>query len=79
MSDNLTPEQDLTFQTAGNIWPLITVSPRIHQCGEITNGVSVHEHAQGSFRGAWVMKFEDLQTWYLAAKAYREARGTTNE
>lgn len=77
MSD-LTSELDLTFKSAGNLLSHVTVSARVHRCAHITNGVSIREHDEGKpARGSWIIDFKDLEAWYLAAKAYRDAQGKT--
>jgi hypothetical protein len=66
-------KNQLTFETAGNTRPLMTVSTQIHRCGRITDGVSIREHNEGEWRGGFVLAFTDLERWYLEAKAFREA------
>jgi hypothetical protein len=70
MSEN--DENEMTFKTAGNRYPLLTVGTGVHTCGQIRNGVSLLEHgSEGDNRGSWVLAFSDLEAWYLAAKAHR--------
>lgn len=70
MSEN--DENEMTFETAGNRYPLLTVSTGVSCCGPVRDGVSLREHgSEGDNRGSWVLAFSDLEAWYLAAKAKR--------
>lgn len=64
-----------TFKTAGNLKTHITVTDGVHLCGHITDGVAISEHWEGEYSPSWIMDFTDLQRWYLAAKATRDALG----
>jgi hypothetical protein len=66
-------ESYLTFETAGNIKTHMSVGVGIHRCGDIHDGVSIHNHNEGDWSPSYVMAFKDLEAWYLAAKATRDA------
>lgn len=59
---------DIRVRTAGLTPEGMTISPTIHECGAIKDGVAIRLAA---LRGSWVISFEDLERVYLAAKSRR--------
>lgn len=69
----------LTFKTAGHTKSHMTVSSNVHICGHIGDGVSISNHPEGKWAAGYVIAFEDLEKWYLAAKAFRDRQsGSTS-
>ncbi len=69
----------LTFRTAGDVTSHMTVGTGIHKCGHIKDGVSISNHNENGWTGAYIMEFKDLEAWYLAAKARRDTSTVTRE
>ena len=70
----------MTVAICGHTQPLLTIDTGVHQCGDITDGISLAHHsgttAQGwlvNSEGWWVMSFADLEAIYKSAVAKRVA------
>lgn len=70
----------MTIATWGYREPLLTIDTGVHQCGDISDGISLVHHtgtsAEGwlvNSEGWWVMSFADLEAIYQSAVAKRVA------
>jgi hypothetical protein len=70
-------EHEIAIPLAGALYPFAYVSPSVHRCGDISNGVSFRFSVKGSFGCGFVLPFEQLERWYLAAKNRREEIAAT--
>ena len=68
----------MTIATCGHTQPLLTIDTGVHQCGDISDGVSLVHHSgivsEGwlvNSDGWWVMSFADLEAIYQSALAKR--------
>lgn len=68
----IVPERDLVVRATGSISDEMTLCVGISRCGGVTDGVGMHLGKEDRF-GSWVIAFADLERWYLANKAMREA------
>ena len=70
----------MTITTCGHTLPLLTIDTGAHQCGDISDGISLVHHSGTSAEGWlvnsdgwWVMSFADLEAIYQSAVAKRAA------
>ena len=70
-------EHELAIPLAGALYQFAYVSPSVHRCGDISNGVSFRFSVKGPFGAGFILPFEQLERWYLAAKQRREEIAAT--
>ena len=70
----------MTIATCGHTQPLLTIDTGAHQCGDISDGISLVHHSGTSAEGWlvnsdgwWVVSFADLEAIYQSAVAKRAA------
>lgn len=59
---------DMCIPVAGHTNTTLLALPGIHSCGTIRNGVALAHLGDG----VWVIRFTDLEKFYLAVKAKRQ-------
>jgi len=72
--ENGPAEHELAIPLAGALHPYAYVSPNTHRCGDISNGVSFRFSTKGPGGAGFILPFEQLERWYLAAKAVRDEK-----
>jgi len=71
--------EDYLIETAGHTFRWLAVEPGIHRCAGIEDGVALahwnceEPRGRGQAEGGWLISFADLEAFYLAAKAHRDA------